>query len=91
MSTIGSATPVRYVLVASTCASQAIPARVSATPATSGGASPNRRATRGKAVATAKLTTVIGRNPRPAWKAVKPRTPCMSRVVKKKKPIIAPR
>ena len=42
-------------------------------------------------VATAKLTAVIGRNPRPAWKAVKPRTSCISWVVKKKKPIIAPR
>ena len=38
-----------------------------------------------------KLTTVIGRNPSPAWKAVNPSTPCISWVVKKKKPIIAPR
>jgi len=60
------------------------------TPATSGTASPKRRATLGSNVATAKLTAVIGRNPSPAWNAVKPNTFCISWVVKKKKPIIAP-
>ena len=63
---------------------------VRATPAIRSGASPYRRASRGNAVATAKLTAVMGRKPRPAWKALKPKTLCISWVVKKK-PIIAPR
>lgn len=41
--------------------------------------------------ATAKLTADIGRNARPAWSGVKPRTTCRYWVVKEKNPIIAPR
>jgi hypothetical protein len=59
-----------------------MPTRVSATPATSRAALPNRRVNRGMAMATAKFTTVMGRNARPAWSALKPRTPWRYWVVK---------
>ena len=42
-------------------------------------------------MATAKLTTVMGKKATPACSGLKPSTPCRNWVVKKKNPIIAPR
>ena len=82
MRTIGRATLLRYASPACSRLSQAIPASVTAIPAASNIALPNLRVSRGTAIATAKLTTVIGKNPSPACNGLKPSTPCRYCVVK---------
>ncbi|HUZ38828.1 MAG TPA: hypothetical protein VMV17_21085 [Streptosporangiaceae bacterium] len=81
MSSIGSATASQYELPVWTPLSHTILASVSATPAASGAACPTRAVMRGMANATAKLTTVIGKNATPAANALNPSTACRYWVV----------
>jgi hypothetical protein len=91
ISNIGSAIATRYPSLAPAWLSNAVPASVSNTPAARRTPPPTRLVSRGTAKATPKLTADIGRNPTPACSAVKPKTSCISWVVKKKNPIMAPR
>ena len=68
--TMGSAIPIRYEVSAERRLSQAIPIRVTVRPHANSRPLPRRWVSRGTPTATAKLTTVIGRKARPAWKAL---------------------